>query len=202
MENNKFHIIIVDDTMGENDPFVVNLKLDYSDIAEVTYFEQVEPAMAFVDEHMSERMIIFMDCKFGSVWQGVDAVLNLRKKTVLIYVIMISANPVDQLTAKDLTALINTENIFFVKNNDEDSAHEKIEQIRFLWKSRFDCILEEWLVRHPEDNGKEAFSEATTGKSYTWDDILKELRLQTPVGKSFEQKLNEYYIYQINRSKK
>ena len=202
MENNKFHIIIVDDTMGENDPFVVNLKLDYSDIAEVTYFEQVEPAMTFVNEHMSERMIIFMDCKFGSVWQGVDAVLNLRKKTVLIYVIMISANPVDQLTAKDLTALINTENIFFVKNNDEDSAHEKIEQIRFLWKSRFDCILEEWLVRHPEDNGKEAFSEATTGKSYTWDDILKELRLQTPVGKSFEQKLNEYYIYQINRSKK
>lgn len=202
MENNKFHIIIVDDTMGENDPFVVNLKLDYSDIAEVTYFEQVEPAMAFVDEHMSERMIIFMDCKFGSVWQGIDAVLNLRKKTVLIYVIMISANPVDQLTAKDLTALINTENIFFVKNNDEDSAHEKIEQIRFLWKSRFDCILEEWLVRHPEDNGKEAYCEATAGKSYTWDDILKELRLQTPVGKSFEQKLNEYYIYQINRSKK
>ena len=37
---------------------------------------------------------------------------------------------------------------------------------------------------------------------YTWADILVELRKQTPVGKSFEQKLNEYYIYQLNRSKK
>lgn len=201
MENNKFHIIIVDDTMGENDPFVVNLKLDYSDIAEVTYFEQVEPAMAFVDEHMSERMIIFMDCKFGSVWQGVDAVLNLRKKTVLIYVIMISANPVDQLTAKDLTALINTENIFFVKNNDEDSAHEKIEQIRFLWKSRFDCILEDWLVRHPDDADKVAFSEAASGRTYTWKDILTELRIQSPAGKAMEQMVNEYYLYEFFNGK-
>ena len=33
-------------------------------------------------------------------------------------------------------------------------------------------------------------------------DILVELRKQTQVGKSFEQKLNEYYIYQLNRSKK
>ena len=202
MEENKFHIIVVDDTMGEKDPFIVELKLDYQKTANVSYFTKVDDAMTFVDEHMSERMIIIMDCRFGSVWQGVDAVMKLREKTSLVYDIMISANNVNQLSSNDIMSLINTDNIYFIKNTDIAGAKEKIDKIQSLWKVRFDCVLEQWLIRHPEDNNKEAFSEASTGKTYTWEDILVELRRQTPVGKSFEQKLNEYYIYQLNRSKK
>lgn len=193
MTDNIFHIIIVDDTMGEKDPFVINLKLDYSKDALITYFENVESAMEFVDNHMSERMIIFMDCKFGSVWQGIDAVLDLRKKTALIYVVMMSANPMNQLKSTDLAALINTENIYFIKNTDEDGAIEKIEKIRTIWKSRFDCILERWLIRHPEISDCEAFSQS--GKKYTWKDILYEIRMQTPVGKAMEQMVNQFYMY-------
>lgn len=202
MEENKFHIIVVDDTMGEKDPFIVELRLDYQKTANVSYFTKVDDAMMFVDEHMSERMIIIMDCRFGSVWQGVDAVMKLREKTSLVYVIMISANNVNQLSSNDIMSLINTDNIYFIKNTDIAGAKEKIDKIQSLWKVRFDCVLEQWLIRHPEDNSKEAFSEVSTGKTYTWEDILVELRKQTPVGKSFEQKLNEYYIYQLNRSKK
>lgn len=200
MEMNKFHIIIVDDTMGDKDPFVVELKLTYQKEAIVSYFEDVQKAMAFVDEHMSERMIIIMDCRFGSVWQGVDAIINLRKKTSLIYVIMMSANSVTQLSGDDIMNLINMDSLFFIKNTDIDGAKDKIEQIRTQWNARFDCVLEEWLLRHPEDNTKEAFSEL--GKTYTWNDILDELRHQTPVGKSFEQMLNEYYLYQRTNLKK
>ena len=199
MEENKFHIIVVDDTMGEKDPFIVELKLDYQKTANVSYFTKVDDAMTFVDEHMSERMIIIMDCRFGSVWQGVDAVMKLREKTSLVYVIMISANNVNQLSSNDIMSLINTENIFFIKNTDIAGAKEKIDS---LWKVRFDCVLEQWLIRHPEDNSKEAFSEVSTGKTYTWEDILVELRKQTSVGKSFEKKLNDYYIHQLNRMKK
>lgn len=202
MEKKKFHIIIVDDTMGEKDPFVIELKLEYQQEAIVSYYDKVEEAMTFVDEHMSERIIIIMDCRFGSVWQGVDAVLKLREKTSLIYVIMMSANNVNQLTSNDIMSLINTENIFFIKNTDVLGAKEKINKIRNLWNVRFDCVLEQWLIRHPEDNDKEAYSEAATGEKYTWADILTQLRLQTPIGKSFEQKLNEYYIYQLQRSRK
>ena len=202
MEEKKFHIIIVDDTMGEKDPFVVELKLSFQKEAVITYFTKVEDALAFVDEHMSDRMVIIMDCRFGSVWQGVDAVKELRKKTSLIYVIMMSANNVNQLSSQDIMSLINMDSIFFIKNTDIEGAREKIETIRNLWNVRFDCVLEQWLIRHPEDNGKEAYSEASTGKTYTWADILVELRHQTSVGKSFEQMLNEYYIYQLTHSKK
>ena len=202
MEKKKFHIIIVDDSMGEKDPFVIELKLEYQQEAIVSYYYKVEEAMDYVDEHMSERIIIIMDCRFGSVWQGVDAVMKLREKTSLVYVIMMSANNVNQLTSNDIMSLINTENIFFIKNTDVQGAKQKINIIRNLWNVRFDCVLEQWLIRHPEDNNKEAYSEASSGKKYTWSDILTQLRLQTPIGKSFEQKLNEYYIYQLQRSKK
>ncbi len=202
MEEKKFHIIIVDDTMGEKDPFVVELKLNYQKEAIISYFTKVEDALTFVDEHMSERMVIIMDCRFGSVWQGIDAVKEIRNKTSLVYVIMMSANNVNQLSSQDIMSLINMESIFFIKNTDIAGAIAKIETIRKLWNVRFDCVLEQWLIRHPEDNDKEAFSEASTGKMYTWADILVELRLQTTVGKSFEQMLNEYYIYQLTHSRK
>lgn len=198
----KFHIVVVDDTMGENDPFVVELKLEFQNIARITYFRAVDDAMSFVDAHMSERIILIMDCRFGSVWQGIDAVKKLREKTSLIYVIMISANNVTQLSNVDIVSLINTDNIYFIKNTDIDGAKEKINMICRLWDSRFDCVLEEWIQRHPEDNSKEAYSDLSTGKTYSWANILEELRHQTPVGKSFEQRLNEYYLYQLSRIQK
>lgn len=193
MDDNKFHIIIVDDTMGKMDPFVINMKINYAADAVISYFDNVEDAMTFVDNHMAERMIIFMDCKFGSIWQGIDAVIDIRKKTALIYVVMMSANPMSQLKSDDLIKLINTENIFFIKNTDEDGAKEKIEKICSIWKSRFDCILERWLIRHPEIADKEAYS--TVEKKYTWKDILSELRMQTPAGKAMEQMVNQFYLY-------
>lgn len=199
MEDNMFHIIIVDDTMGEKDPFVVNLKLDYDGNAIITYFDNVKSAMEFIDEHMSERMIVFMDCKFGSVWEGIDAVIKLRKKTALIYVVMMSANPINQLKTDDLASLINIENIFFIKNTDEDGAKEKVEKIRSIWKSRFDCILERWLTRHPEISDVEAFSQS--GKRYTWKDILSEIRMQTSVGKAMEQMVNQFYLFKYAENK-
>lgn len=193
MDDNKFYIIIVDDTMGKMDPFIINMEINYAADAVITYFDNVEDAMTFMDDHMSERMIIFMDCKFGSVWQGIDAVIDIRKKTALIYVVMMSANPMNQLKSDDLIKLINTENIFFIKNTDEDGAKEKIEKIRSIWKSRFDCILERWLIRHPEIADKEAYS--TVEKKYTWKDILSELRMQTQAGKAMEQMVNQFYLY-------
>ena len=191
-EKNKFHIIVVDDTMGEKDPFVVELKLEFQQEANVEYFNDVDSAMSFVDAHMSERMILIMDCRFGSVWQGIDAVMKLREKTALIYVIMISANNVSQLSNADITSLINTDNIFFIKNTDIDGAKERVNQIMGLWDSRFDCVLEQWLLRHQEENDKVVYQKGKN--SYTWSQLLNEVRLQTPVGRDFERVMNQYCI--------
>lgn len=193
MKDNQYHIIIVDDSMGNKDPFIVEMKLEFGNEAQVSYFDEVNKAMSFIDEHMSERMILFMDCRFGSVWQGVDAVLKLREKTSLIYVVMMSANNPTQLVDKDITALINTDNIFFIKNTNIDGAKEFVNKIKLLWQSKFDCILERWILNHPEDAEKVVYKDGNG--SYTWQDILVELRLQSLIGKSIEEMVNRYYIY-------
>ena len=197
MEKNKFHIIVVDDTMGEKDPFVVELKLEYQNDAVVTYFDKVDAAMSFVDGHMSERIILIMDCRFGSVWQGVDAVKKLREKTSLVYVIMISANNVNQLTNSDIMSLINIDNIFFVKNTDIAGAKAKIELIRGLWDSRLDCVLEQWLIRHQDEQCKVVYQKG--GTNYTWGQLLQEVRLRTEVGRDFERVMNQFCISQFKQ---
>ena len=74
-----------------------------------------------------------------------------------------------------------------------------IEKIRKLWTTRFDCVLEEWIIRHPEDADKYAYREVG-GKSYKWSEMLVELRHQTAIGKIFEGMVNDYYIYQLIQS--
>ena len=116
-----------------------------------------------------------------------------------------SANQLrSDIPLESIVEMMNEENFFYLdrSNGDFDSVISIINKVRSQWSTKFDCVLEQWLIRHPEDNNKEAFSEVSTGKTFTWSDILGELRQQTRTGKDFEQKLNEYYIYQLNRSKK
>ena len=103
---------------------------------------------------------------------------------------MMSANQLGtDIPLDSIIEMMNEENFFYLdrSNNDFNSVTAIIDKIRSNWSTKFDCVLEQWLIRHPEDNNKEAFSEASTGKTYTWADILSELRLQSTIGKSFEQ---------------
>ena len=62
---------------------------------------------------------------------------------------------------------------------------------------RFDCILENWIIKHPDDANKKVFSQPGQEESYTWERILVELRKQTPIGKMFEKLINQFYIYNL-----
>ena len=202
----EYNLVFIDDNMreGADNPFVRAIGKLKED-AKLSVFVDPQEGLDFVLGNLNSRMIVFLDCKFdGYGLQGINVLKKIREQTSLLYIVMMSANAISQISGLDIIEMINEDFIWFFDRNNGTvkDACNLIDRIKNLWTTRFDCVLEQWLVRHPEDNGKEAYCEATAGKSYTWDDILRELRLQTSVGKSFEQKLNEYYIYQINRSKK
>lgn len=201
-----YKLVFIDDNMREgiDNPFVRSISKFKKD-ADISVFTDPEEGLKFVLDNLNSRMIVFVDCKFdGYGLQGINILKQIREQTSLLYIVMMSANAISQIAGLDIIEMINEDYIWFFDRNNGTvtDACNLIDNICKLWNVRFDCVLEQWLIRHPEDNGKEAFSEASTGKTYTWADILVELRLQTPVGKSFEQKLNEYYIYQFNRSNK
>lgn len=204
--NTDFKIVIIDDNMSEKEPFVQNIRKNFKDADYNHVFKNPDDGLKFVLENLNSKMIVFIDWNYsGRSTKGIDLLKEIRKKTSLLYVVMMSANRLGtDIPIESIIEMMNEENFFYLdrSNGDFKTVVSIIEKIRFQWNTKFDCVLEAWLLRHPEDNSKEAFSEAATGRMFTWADILVQLRQQTPIGKSFEQKLNEYYIYQLNRSKK
>lgn len=154
-------------------------------------------------------MIVFIDWNFsGHHINGIDILKAIREETSLLYIVMMSANQLrSDIPLSDIIYMMNEENFFYLdrSNSDFKAVIEIIEKIRIRWSTKLDCVLEDWLNRHPEDNNKIACSEVgSSGKvyTYTWADVLVELRKQTQFGKSFEYKLNQYYLYQLEHSKK
>jgi hypothetical protein len=201
-----YNLVFIDDNMREglDNPFIRSIG-KFKEDATLSVFIDPQEGLDFVLNNLNSRMIVFLDCKFdGYGLQGINVLKKIREQTSLLYIVMMSANAISQIAGLDIIEMINEDFIWFFDRNNGTvkDACDLIDRIKTLWATRFDCVLEQWLIRHPEDNDKEAFSEASTGRTYTWADILEELRLQTSVGKSFEQKLNEYYIYQLNRSNK
>ena len=201
-----FKIVFIDDNLSEEEPLVQNIRKHYKDADYKHIFQDPDKGLEYVLANLNSKMIVFIDWTFsGYRKKGIDILKEIRKRTSLLYIVMMSANQLrTDIPLDSIIEMMNEENFFYLdrSNDDFNSVTAIIDKIRANWNTKFDCVLEQWLIRHPEDNNKEAYSEASTGKAYTWADILSELRLQSSIGKSFEQKLNEYYIYQLQRSKK
>lgn len=192
----KFKLVFIDDNMkdGTNDAFVRAIGKKLSD-AELAVFTDPDEGLKFIMEHLNSQMIAFIDCKFdGFAKQGTDLLKDIRKKTSLLYIVMMSANNLKQIEGIDIAAMINEDFIWFYDRNNGsvDGACTLIQQITQYWSSRFDCVLERWLVRHPDDKDKVVYSRNKT--DYSWGQLLNEVRMQTEVGKDFARIMNQYCI--------
>ncbi len=204
----EYKVIIIDD--NDVDPLERTIKREFkNEVSEVKIFEKPSEGLKFILNNLNERMIVFLDWNFDADRKnGVNILSEIRKKTSLLSVILMSANNISQNISKlkdeEVLQLINETNMFYYSRSGNDhkkNALELIRKIKEQWISKFDCILEDWLIKNPEDNSKIAFSQAG-GKSYSWEQILIELRNQTSVGKAFEEMINGYNIRFINKLKK
>lgn len=197
-----FKLVFIDDNMhdGISDAFVRAIGKKIND-AEISVFTDPDKGLKFIMDNLNSQLIAFVDCKFdGYSSQGIDILKAIRKKTSLLYIVMMSANNLRQIDGLDIVTMINEDFIWFYDRNNGsvEDACKLINKIIKYWSSRFDCVLERWLIRHPEDQNRIAFKQVS-GKTYTWEQILYELRLQTDIGRLFEQMINEFYIYQLNK---
>lgn len=191
-----FNVVFIDDNMkkGLKEPFVLSIMKLRPQI-EASVFVDPEEGLKFVLDNMNNRMIVFVDCRFdGYGLQGINLLKQIREKTSLLYIVMMSANNLSQIASVDLVEMINQDFIWFLDRNNSTfhDACALIDTIATLWDSRFDCVLEQWLIRHQEDKDKVVFNQ--NNNAYTWEQLLSEVRLQTEVGKDFERIMNQYCI--------
>ena len=192
----KYKLVFIDDNMKDRtqDAFVraIGKKLPE---AEPSVFIDPEEGLRFIMDNLNSQMIAFIDCKFdGFAKQGTDLLKAIRQKTSLLYIVMMSANNLKQIEGIDIAAMINEDFIWFYDRNNGSvpDACSLIQKITQYWNSRFDCVLERWLVRHPEDKDKIVYSQ--NRQAYSWGQLLNEVRLQTEVGKDFARIMNQYCI--------
>ena len=198
-----FRVVFIDDNLSDTEPFVRNISKHYKDADYSGVFKNPDEGLKYVLDNLSERMIVFIDWNFGANQKkGIELLREIRSQTSLLYVVMMSANQIEgNIPSESIIEMINDDNIFYLdrSNSGFKTVENIIDKIQRAWSTKFDCILEQWLIRHPEDNDKEAF---TSDRVYTWNEVLPELRRQSDVGKSFEKLLNEYYIHLFSHLKK
>ena len=202
----EFKIVFIDDNLDYTDPFVQSIRKKFPNADCQNVFRDPQKGADFVLNNLNSKMIVFVDWNFGIYPQkGIDVLRQIREKTSLLYVVIMSANQLNtiDIPSESLIYMMNDENFFYLdkSNGDFEQTFSLINKIINLWNTKFDCILEDWLTKNPEDNEKIAYSEAG-GKSYKWSDVLEGLRLQTEIGKQFERLINKYYIRKVNNSKK
>lgn len=194
----EYKLVIIDDNMplGVKEPFARIIAKMNAD-ADVSVFTDPSGGFRFIMNNLQSKMIVFLDCKFDEDdLQGIDVLRKIRERTSLVYVVMMSVNSLNGFSKEVLYEFINEEFIsFYDRNKEPNSVTEIINKVKRLWTSRFDCVLENWIHRHPEDREKVVMHQHN--ESFTWDRILTELHQQTEVGKSFERMVHQFYIYQL-----
>lgn len=195
-----FEIVVIDDNMAEKDPFVRTLQKTFKN-SSISVYTKAEEGAKYVIENCNKKIIVFLDCGFTEGIQGIDALKKIREKTSLVYIVMMSAIPVNQLTIDEIDWMINHRGVFFIDNKDTDKAILFVNRITNLMQTKIDCVLEQWVLDHPEESQDRSFV-VVGDKSYTLKDMLHEIRSQSEFGRDLENKLLNLTIHLLTRGKK
>lgn len=190
-------IIFIDDNFNEMSTLIQTMSVEFphADVSHV--FNDPEKGVDYVLGNLDKPMVVFVDWNYeGTTKKGLSVLRSIREKTSLLYVIMMSANKIikNNIQDSDIIEMMNAENFyFFDSSNDDADAVVLVKKVLRKMGSKFDCVLEQWLIRHPEDKSKVVIRQ--NGFNYTWDDVLREVRMQTEFGVDFERKANQSTIY-------
>lgn len=203
MNTSKVQIVIIDDNRKETDALIVSLKMHFKD-ADIILKKQAKEGLDYILNNFNKKTIVLLDYDFGSGEpNGTELFKKIREKTSLIYVIMITANNINNIPYDDLIEYINNNAFAFVYRTISIAEIKPIiEKAIHSLDSRVDGALEQWINLHTEDEKKAPYILSRNGKSYTLNQILEEIRHQTDLGREIEKDILMLAIDMLARGKK
>lgn len=197
-----FSIIFIDDNFNEMSPLVQTMSVEFPQADVSNIFNDPEKGVKYILGNLDKPMVVFVDWNYeGTTKKGLSVLRSIREKTSLLYVIMMSANRIirNNIQDSDIIEMMNAENFYFYdSSNDDADAVVLVKNVLRKMESKFDCVLEQWLIRHPDDKSRVVIRQ--NGLNYTWNDVLREVRMQTEFGMDFERKANQSTIYRYKCS--
>lgn len=194
-------IVIIHDDMNETYPLIVMLKDKYHD-ENVVFFKHSQNGLDYVLKNLGMKMVVLLDKNFKDKndISGLKVFEKIREQTSLVYVVLISANSITDFTEEELKTLINKDLYKLEKfTNDYSSIIQLIDDAVTNIDMRVDAAIEDWIVSNNSNHNNPIYY--TDGKQYSLQDILKEIRLETDLGKDFVRKVNNLTIELLMRNK-
>ncbi|MBO7478041.1 MAG: response regulator [Salinivirgaceae bacterium] len=183
MEKSKTKVYIIDDELKSNHPIRVKLEQVFS---EVKLFQKASDAIAAIKESLGSKIILLLDLKLSGGESGYKTLYSLRNFSYQIPVIIWTA--IDEKTS-EFFSLINLKT-YAIRDKDESNEKmvELVKQADADITYSLSNALERWILAQP-GNHDDIFAVSTGGESYSLNQMLDEVRKDTPKGKEFTQDL-------------
>lgn len=147
-----------------------------------------------------QRMLVLLDLDFPAETTDGHAILNsIREFSFLVPVIIWSGVDEDKETFADL--INNKAFAFLNKNASSDEIITKLSEAYEYADNDVSIALEDWISTHTEEDKNKPYMLSVDGKELTLNNILKEIRLESDIGKSFSRKLSKLTIDLLTRNK-
>lgn len=196
MDKSTTKIIIVDDELKSNHPLIVKLGQFFE---EVTLFKKASDAIAKVKDNLGTRIIMILDLRLSGGETGGRALAALRELSYQIPVIIWTA--VDEKTM-EFFDLINFK-AYAIRDKDETTENlvALVQQADADMNYALSNALERWIMAQPGDHD-EIYAVATNGETVSLNQMLDEVRKDTPKGKEFTQDLVNLTIELMKKEEK
>ena len=194
-------IIVIDDSMRNTDPLIIELKLNFIN-ADIILKNNLTDGLEYVLKNLDSKMVVLLDYDLGAGNTGTEVFLEIRKKTALLYVIIITAKLFDDIPNKALVEFINKDALAIIdKTTSLEDRINLVKKAIHTLDVRIDCVLEQWINRHTEDEQNEPYLTTSSGAEHTLKSILNEIRQQTDLGKSMERKILMLAVHLLTQGK-
>ena len=196
MDKSATKIIIVDDELKSNHPLIVKLRQFFE---EVTPFRKASDAIAMVKDCLGLRIIMILDLRLSGGETGSRALTALRELSYQIPVIIWTA--VDEKTIECFD-LINFKS-YAIRDKEESTENlvALVKQADADMNYALSNALERWIMAQPGDHD-EIYAVATNGETVSLNQMLDEVRKDTPRGKEFTQDLVNLTIEMMKKEEK
>jgi len=188
-------IIYIDDNIDDDDPLVLSLK---DEGFEVKVIKDSKSAREYIKTRQYDIVLLDLDMGARSI-SGNQLFNEIRKVNEKVSVVIISAYIKRQQNDDFLEFINNEAKAIFNRTEDISKKVAKIKKIRDELNISPGGALKDWILKTKDPDA--VIMVTKDGRKYTAADILKEIKLRTPLGLQFERDLNRLTIDLIARGK-
>jgi len=191
------HIVIIDDNLFQDDPLIFELETKYGQ-TNIHLFRDSQDGLTYLLDHLDQCMVVLLDIQFPKIEKNGHVILQeLRDKTELIPVIIWSAS---DGKLDDFTDFIKNHAFSFVKKGaDTEEIISELEKATLAISTSVDNAIAQWLEK--QDNKDSIMLVSKSGKKYTANQLIEEIRKQTDEGKHLTSSINKLTIDLLFRGK-